>query len=145
MRLNTLSPAVGAKHNPKRVGRGIGSGSGKTCGKGHKGQKARSGGYHKVGFEGGQMPIQRRVPKFGFTSRKSRFIGTVRLSDLNKIEAAEITLDVLKQAHLLRKDILKARIFLSGDVTKAVIISSSDIHCTKGVVLAIESAGGEIT
>ena len=142
MRLNTLSPAAGSKPSAKRVGRGIGSGLGKTCGKGHKGQKARSGGYHKVGFEGGQMPIQRRLPKFGFTSRKSRFITEVRLEELNLIAIDTVDLDILKQTGLVRKDIKEARVIAKGEITKAITVNG--LHCTKGAKMAIEKAGGKV-
>ncbi len=142
MRLNELSPAPGSKPAAKRVGRGIGSGSGKTCGRGHKGQKARSGGYHKVGFEGGQMPLQRRLPKFGFTSKKSLYVTEIRLNELNNIEADVITLDTLKDQGLVRKDMLRARIIASGKVEKAVTING--LHCTKGAKAAIEEAGGKV-
>ena len=142
MRLNTFSPAVGFKPSSKRVGRGIGSGLGKTCGRGHKGQKARSGGYHKVGFEGGQMPLQRRLPKFGFTSRKSRFVTEIRLEELNTLAVDVVDLDILKQAGLVRKDIKEARIIAKGDLAKAVTING--LHCTKGAKAAIETAGGKV-
>ncbi|WP_119343921.1 50S ribosomal protein L15 [Facilibium subflavum] len=142
MRLNEISPAPGSKPAAKRVGRGIGSGLGKTCGRGHKGQKARSGGYHKVGFEGGQMPLQRRLPKFGFTSRKGHLVAEVRLHEINDIAAEAINLDVLKQAGIIRKDMLSARIIASGEITKAVTIDG--IHCTKGAKAAIEAAGGKV-
>ena len=142
MRLNTISPALGSKPTAKRLGRGIGSGLGKTSGRGHKGQKARSGGYHKVGFEGGQMPLQRRLPKFGFTSLKGQYVAQIRLHELNVIEADVIDLDVLKQTGLIRKDMLTARIFASGEINKAVVING--LHCTKGAKAAIESAGGKV-
>jgi len=142
MYLNTISPKEGSKPSAKRVGRGIGSGLGKTSGRGHKGQKARSGGYHKVGFEGGQMPIQRRLPKFGFTSRKSLKRVQITLSELNKVQADVIDLDTLKQANLVRKDMLEARIIASGEVSKAVNIVG--LHCTKGAKEAIEKAGGKV-
>tara|TARA_R110002167_G_scaffold120579_1_gene298554 strand:+ start:297 stop:728 length:432 start_codon:yes stop_codon:yes gene_type:complete len=142
MRLNTLSPAAGSKPSAKRVGRGIGSGLGKTCGKGHKGQKARSGGYHKVGFEGGQMPLQRRLPKFGFTSRKSRFVAEIRLEELNTLAVEMVDLDVLKQAGLIRKDIKEARVVLKGELSKAITVNG--LHCSKGAQAAIEAAGGKV-
>ena len=142
MRLNEISPAPGSKPSPKRLGRGIGSGLGKTSGRGHKGQKARSGGYHKVGFEGGQMPLQRRLPKFGFTSRKSHLVAEVRLSELAAIEADVITLDVLKQAGIIRKDMLAARIIANGELNKAVTVNG--VHCTKGAKAAIEKNGGKV-
>lgn len=142
MKLNTLSPAPGSKFFAKRVGRGIGSGIGKTSGRGHKGQKARAGGYNKIGFEGGQMPLQRRLPKFGFTSQKAKYVSEVRLHELNMIESDIINIDVLKQSGIVRKDILKVRIIASGKINKAVSINS--IYCTKGAKLAIESAGGQV-
>src|ERR1700730_420748 len=115
MHLNTLKPAPGAKQAPKRVGRGIESGLEKTCGKGHKGQHARSGGYHKVGFEGGQMPLQRRVPKFGFTSKKEKLTARIRLQELNAIDATVITLDVLREHGLANNQHKHAKVFLSGE------------------------------
>jgi large subunit ribosomal protein L15 len=142
MRLNTIAPAQGAKSSPKRLGRGIGSGLGKTSGKGHKGQKARSGGYHKVGFEGGQMPIQRRLPKFGFTSASKRFVAEIRLSELNSLPVEDISLDVLKDLGLVRKDIKSAKVIVSGKIEKA--ISLVGISCTKGAKEAIEQAGGKV-
>jgi len=142
MRLNDLSPAAGSKPSPKRLGRGIGSGLGKTSGKGHKGQKARSGGYHKVGFEGGQMPLQRRLPKFGFTSAQARFVAEIRLSELNSMATENVDLDVLKQHGLIRKDIKYVRVIASGDITKAITVSG--IHCTKGAKEAIAKAGGKV-
>jgi len=142
MRLNTISPAAGSKPVAKRLGRGIGSGLGKTCGRGHKGQKARAGGYHKVGFEGGQMPLQRRLPKFGFTSQKAKYVAEVRLHELNVVEADVITLDVLKQTGIVRKDMLTARIIVSGKINKPVTVNG--LHCTKGATAAIESAGGKV-
>lgn len=142
MRLNIISPAPGSKPSSKRLGRGIGSGLGKTAGRGHKGQKARAGGYHKVGFEGGQMPLQRRLPKFGFTSRKAKYVAEVRLHELNAVEAEVITLDILKQTGIIRKDMLEARIIASGEINKSVTING--MHCTKGAKAAIESAGGKV-
>ncbi|WP_395947225.1 50S ribosomal protein L15 [Caedibacter taeniospiralis] len=142
MRLNTISPAAGSKPVAKRLGRGIGSGLGKTCGRGHKGQKARAGGYHKVGFEGGQMPLQRRLPKFGFTSQKAKYVAEVTLHELNVVEADVITLDVLKQTGIVRKDMLTARIIASGKINKPVTVNG--LHCTKGATAAIESAGGKV-
>ena len=142
LRLNTLSPAPGARKDSKRVGRGIGSGTGKTCGRGHKGQKARSGGSIRPGFEGGQMPLQKRLPKYGFTSRMARTTAQVRLSELNCVEADVIDLDALKRADLVKDDVLRARVFLSGDITKAV--SLQGIAITKGAREAIEKAGGKV-
>lgn len=141
MRLNSLSPAPGSKPSEKRVGRGIGSGLGKTCGRGHKGQKSRSGGGVKPGFEGGQMPIQRRVPKFGFTSRKSLVSAEVRLSELNAV-GDEVTLDSLKNAGVINKGVKFAKIVKSGEVTAAVTVKG--IGATKGAREAIEAAGGKV-
>lgn len=142
MRLNTLSPAPGAKKNAKRVGRGIGSGLGKTCGRGHKGQKSRSGGGVRPGFEGGQMPIQKRLPKYGFSSRVARTTAQVRIAELNSIDAAVIDLDALKAADLVKQDVLRARVFLSGELSKAVTLKG--LVVTKGARAAIEQAGGTI-
>tara|TARA_R110002072_G_scaffold95761_1_gene210998 strand:- start:284 stop:730 length:447 start_codon:yes stop_codon:yes gene_type:complete len=142
LRLNTLSPAPGARKDSKRVGRGIGSGTGKTCGRGHKGQKARSGGSIRPGFEGGQMPLQKRLPKYGFTSRMARTTAQVRLSELNCVDADVIDLDALKRADLVKDDVLRARVFLSGELTKAV--SLQGIAITKGAREAIEKAGGKV-
>ncbi|BBB31334.1 50S ribosomal protein L15 [Neptunomonas japonica] len=142
MRLNTLSPAAGSKPAPKRVGRGIGSGLGKTGGRGHKGQKSRSGGSVKPGFEGGQMPLQRRLPKFGFTSRKARFVAEIRLNELNGIEAEVIDLAALKAADIISEEIKSAKIILSGELKKAVSIKG--LRVTKGALVAIEAAGGKV-
>jgi len=142
MRLNTLKPADGSKKDRKRVGRGIGSGLGKTCGRGHKGQKSRSGGYHKVGFEGGQMPLQRRLPKVGFTSRKSRFIDELRLNELALVDADVIDLDSLKAANLISRETGSVKVFASGSIDKAVTLKG--IRVTKGARAAIEAAGGKI-
>lgn len=142
MHLNSLSPAVGAKHSPKRLGRGIGSGLGKTGGRGHKGQKSRTGGGVRRGFEGGQMPLYRRLPKFGFTSLKSFRVAEIRLDDLNKVDSSEITLDVLKSNNIVTKDILSAKIILAGEIKKSVIING--LNVTKGAKAAIEAAGGTI-
>ena len=142
MRLNTLSPAEGSTQDRKRVGRGIGSGLGKTAGRGHKGQKSRSGGFHKTGFEGGQMPLQRRLPKVGFTSRKSRVTTEVRLHELAGVEADVIDLDVLKAANIVNKNIRFAKVILSGELTKSVTLKG--IGATKGAQQAIEAAGGKI-
>lgn len=142
MRLNTISPAAGSKSSAKRVGRGIGSGLGKTSGKGHKGQKARSGGYHKVGFEGGQMPIQRRLPKFGFTAPTNKHFAEVRLSEIANLNVSEVDLSVLKEAGVVRKDTTGAKIILSGEITNAVTVKG--ISCTKGVKAAIEKVGGKV-
>lgn len=142
MRLNTLSPAPGAKHSAKRVGRGIGSGLGKTGGRGHKGQKARSGGRVRPGFEGGQMPMQKRLPKYGFSSRVSRVTAQIRTSELAAVSDDVIDLTALKRADLVGTHIERAKIFLSGDVTKAVTIKGLGV--TKGAREAIEKAGGTI-
>ncbi|MEM9227158.1 MAG: 50S ribosomal protein L15 [Verrucomicrobiota bacterium] len=142
MRLNTLSPAPGSRKNAKRVGRGIGSGLGKTAGRGHKGQKSRSGGTVKPGFEGGQMPLQKRLPKYGFTSRIARVTAQVRLGELAKVDAEVIDLDALKAADLVRHDVLRARVFLSGELDKAVTVKG--LAVTKGAREAIEKAGGKI-
>jgi large subunit ribosomal protein L15 len=142
LHLNTLSPAPGHKTAAKRVGRGIGSGLGKTCGHGHKGQKARSGGSVRPGFEGGQMPLQKRLPKFGFTSRISRVTAQIRTSELNALTDEVIDLEALKRAGLITRNILRAKIFLSGDVTKALNISG--LAFTQGAKAAIEQAGGKV-
>ena len=140
MQLNTLSPAPGSKPQGKRVGRGIGSGLGKTCGRGHKGQKSRSGGKVKPGFEGGQMPLQQRVPKFGFTSRKSMVTAEIRLSELGKVDADVVDLDALKKAGLVRKDMQRAKVMLSGEISRAVTVKG--LMLTKGARAAVEAAGG---
>jgi large subunit ribosomal protein L15 len=142
MRLNTLQPAPGSKTDRKRVGRGIGSGLGKTCGRGHKGQKSRSGGFHKVGFEGGQMPLQRRLPKVGFVSRVSFTTAEVRLAELAKVEGDLIDLDTLKKAGLVAKSMKRAKIFASGKIERAVNVKG--IPVTKGAKAAIEAAGGTV-
>jgi len=142
MRLNTLKPAAGSKKDSKRVGRGIGSGLGKTCGRGHKGQKSRSGGFHKIGFEGGQMPLQRRLPKVGFNSRKSRYTGELRLHELALVDADVIDLDALKGANLISREILTVKVFASGSLDKAVNLKG--IRVTKGARAAIEAAGGKV-
>lgn len=143
MYLNTLKPKVGSKQAPKRLGRGIGSGLGKTCGRGHKGQRARAGGFHKLGFEGGQMPIQRRLPKFGFVSRKAFTNDQVRLYELENIKTDIIDLNVLKQANLVDIAAKSAKIILKGKLNKPVRIAA-DINVTKGAKAAIEAAGGSI-
>ena len=142
MRLNTLPPAEGAKHSAKRLGRGIGSGLGKTGGRGHKGQKSRTGGGVRRGFEGGQMPLYRRLPKFGFTSMKSAVTAEVRLDDLNKIENGIVTLETLKEANLLTKDIQFVKVILAGEVKTKLVIRG--LRVTKGARAAIEAAGGSI-
>ena len=141
MHLNTLKPAEGSKKDAKRVGRGIGCGLGKTGGRGHKGQKSRSGGFRKVGFEGGQMPLQRRLPKVGFTSRKARFVTEVRLNELEKVGGEVIDLLALKTANIIGHEIKRAKVILSGEISKAVTISGLGV--TKGARAAIEAAGGK--
>ncbi|MCE7557119.1 50S ribosomal protein L15 [Aliivibrio fischeri] len=142
MRLNTLSPAAGSKPSKKRVGRGIGSGLGKTGGRGHKGQKSRSGGKVRAGFEGGQMPLKQRLPKFGFTSRKSLVTAEVRLSELAKVEGNVIDLNSLKVANVITKNIEFAKVVLSGEIATAVTVKG--LRVTKGAKAAIEAAGGKI-
>ena len=142
MRLNTLKPADGSKKDRKRAGRGIGSGLGKTCGRGHKGQKSRSGGYHKIGFEGGQMPLQRRLPKMGFSSRKSRFVDELRLNELALVEGDVVDMDALRAANLISRTISSVKVFASGSIDKAVTLKG--IRVTKGARAAIEAAGGKI-
>ncbi len=142
MYLNTLKPADGAKQNRKRVGRGIGCGFGKTCGRGHKGQKARSGGYHKVGFEGGQMPLQRRVPKVGFSSRIGRVSDEIRLHELNNLESEVIDLAALRKANLISKSVLHVKVMVSGKIEKPVTLKG--IRVSKGAREAIEAAGGKV-
>jgi len=142
MRLNTLSPAPGSKKAPRRVGRGIGSGLGKTGGRGHKGLKARSGGSVAPGFEGGQQPLQRRLPKFGFTSRQAQYVAEIRLNELASLNVEVIDLDALKNANLVRRDTKVAKVILSGELTKAVNIQG--LKVTKGAKAAIEAAGGKV-
>ncbi|MEJ2060955.1 MAG: 50S ribosomal protein L15 [Gammaproteobacteria bacterium] len=142
MRLNSLKPAAGSRTDGKRVGRGIGSGLGKTGGRGHKGQHSRSGGYHKVGFEGGQMPLQRRLPKIGFRSRIGDTRAEVRLHELALVEADVIDLDALKAANLVPANTQVAKVILSGAIEKAVTLKG--IGATKGARSAIEAAGGKI-
>jgi large subunit ribosomal protein L15 len=142
MRLNTLKPAAGSRKEGKRVGRGIGSGLGKTCGRGHKGQKSRSGGFHKVGFEGGQMPLQRRLPKVGFTSRVGRTTDEIRLHELAKVEGDVVDLVALKAANLVRQDVKRVKVIASGKIEKAVTVRGLGV--TAGAKSAIEAAGGKI-
>ena len=142
MELNNLKPAAGAKHAKRRVGRGIGSGLGKTAGRGHKGQKSRSGGFHKVGFEGGQMPLYRRLPKRGFVSLTRRHIGEITLADLQKLEATEIDLIVLKQNGLAGEQIKSVKVVKTGDLSRAVTLKG--ITATAGARAAIEAAGGKL-
>ena len=142
MELNTIKPAAGAKHAKRRVGRGIGSGLGKTAGRGHKGQKSRTGGYHKVGFEGGQMPLQRRLPKRGFKSVTLKFNAEVTLADLNLLDAAEIDMLTLKQAGLVPQLAKRVKVIKTGELTRAVTLKS--IGVTAGAKQAIEAAGGSV-
>lgn len=142
MELNTIQPAEGAKHAKRRVGRGIGSGLGKTAGRGHKGQKSRSGGFHKVGFEGGQMPLQRRLPKRGFKSLATPYKAEVRLSDLEKLPVAEIDALALKQAGVISEMARTIRVIASGSLSKKV--SLKGLAVTKGAKAAIEAAGGSV-
>lgn len=142
MNLNTLKPAPGSKTPAKRLGRGIGSGKGKTCGRGHKGQRARAGGFHKVGFEGGQMPLQRRIPKSGFRSRKALMREEVRLSDLNAVTTDTVDLDALKAADLVRVNTRYVKIICAGKLEKALTIRG--IYVTTGAQKAIEAAGGKV-
>lgn len=142
MKLNTIKPAEGAKHAKRRVGRGIGSGLGKTAGRGHKGQKSRAGGFHKVGFEGGQMPLQRRLPKRGFNSLTKADTANVRTADLLRVEADVIDLLALKQANLVSGSIRAVKVYLSGDVTRAVTVQG--LALSKGARAAVEAAGGKI-
>lgn len=142
MRLNTLKPAKGAKIKAVRLGRGMGSGMGKTCGRGHKGQRARAGGYHKVGFEGGQMPLQRRLPKFGFTSRLSLFTKEVRLNDLSKVPGDIISLETLLSANVLSMPVKRAKIILAGKLDRKITVVG--LAVTKGAKEAIEALGGKV-
>lgn len=142
MRLNTLKPAAGSVTQRKRVGRGKGSGLGKTAGRGNKGQKSRTGGFHKTGFEGGQMPLQRRLPKVGFTSRVSFITDEVRLHELNGVEADIIDIDALRKAKVVGKKARIAKVIASGEITRAVTLKG--IRVTKGARAAIEAAGGRI-
>jgi large subunit ribosomal protein L15 len=142
MELNNIQPASGAKHAKRRVGRGIGSGLGKTAGRGHKGQKSRSGGFHKVGFEGGQMPLQRRRPKRGFNSLATPFKAEVRLSDLEKLPVAEVDILALKQAGIVSEMARIVRVIKAGELTKKVAVKG--LAVTKGAKAAIEAAGGSV-
>ncbi|MDA7418957.1 50S ribosomal protein L15 [Xenophilus arseniciresistens] len=142
MELNTIKPAEGAKHAKRRVGRGIGSGLGKTAGRGHKGQKSRAGGFHKVGFEGGQMPLQRRLPKRGFKSQSLKFNAEVSLTALDKLGLAEVDLLALKQAGLVGQLAKVVKVIKSGELTKAVKLTG--IGATEGAKAAIEAAGGSL-
>lgn len=142
MLLNDLSPAKGSKKDAKRVGRGIGCGTGKTCGRGHKGQKSRTGGFHKVGFEGGQMPLQRRLPKVGFVSRSAKYSAEVRLNEIAKIDADVVDLNALIKANVIPAIALKAKVIASGEITIAKQLKG--IAVTPGAKKAIEAAGGKI-
>ena len=142
MRLNTLSPAPGSRKDAKRVGRGIGSGNGKTAGRGHKGQKSRSGGRVRPGFEGGQMPLQKRLPKYGFTSRIARTTAQVRLGELNAMGVDVVDLEALKAADLVKENVTRARVFLSGELGRALTVKG--LAVTKGAREAIEKAGGKV-
>lgn len=142
MQLNTLQPAVGSKSARHRVGRGVGSGWGKTDGRGHKGQKSRAGGFHKVGFEGGQMPLHRRLPKRGFTSMTRRFVEEVRLNELHDLTVEEIDLNVLKAANIVSPRAMGARVILSGEIARKIVVRGLGV--TKGAKAAIEAAGGSV-
>ena len=142
MRLNSLKPALGSRSNAKRVGRGIGSGWGKTCGRGHKGQKSRSGGFHKVGFEGGQMPLQRRLPKYGFNSAKARLTAELRLHELELTDAEVVDLKALIEANLVPAYTKRVKVILSGEITQAV--KTRGLAFTKGARAAVEAVGGTI-
>ena len=142
MQLNTLQPAVGSKSARHRVGRGVGSGWGKTAGRGHKGHKSRAGGFHKVGFEGGQMPLHRRLPKRGFTSLTRRFCEEVRLNELQGLSVEEIDLAVLKAANIVSARALSARVIKSGEISRKVVLRG--LSATKGAKAAIEAAGGSV-
>ena len=142
MSLNTLKPALGAKKDAVRVGRGIGSGMGKTCGKGHKGQKARAGGFHKVGFEGGQTPKQRRLPKFGFKSHNGKFTCQLRLSELDLLESGDVDLILLKATGLIPNFIRAVKVIKTGELTKKLVLNG--IAVTEGAKLVIEALGGSV-
>jgi large subunit ribosomal protein L15 len=142
MRLNTLKPSAGSRSDRKRVGRGIGSGWGKTCGRGHKGQKSRSGGFNKVGFEGGQMPLQRRLPKFGFKSAKAKLTAELRLHELVLADAAIVDIKALKEANLVPACTQRVKVILSGEISEAV--HTRGLVFTKGARAAVEAAGGKI-
>ena len=142
MRLNSLKPNKGAKKAKMRVGRGIGCGKGKTCGRGHKGQRARAGGYHKLGFEGGQMPLQRRLPKFGFTSRKALTTAEVRLQELNQLAGDVADIQSLRAANIINGKTKQAKIFVSGKLEKVITVRG--LRVTKGAKAAIEKLGGKV-
>ena len=141
MYLNTIQPQVGAKKAAHRVGRGKGCGKGKTCGRGHKGQKSRAGGYHKVGFEGGQMPLQRRLPKFGFVSRRGLLSQEVRLEELNKIQGNEVTIETLKLANIIARRVKWVKIMNKGELKKPLTVR---VPITQGAKLAVEAAKGKV-
>ena len=143
MNLNTLKPAFGEKTSRKRIGRGMGSGMGKTSGRGHKGQKSRSGGFTKIGFEGGQMPLQRRLPKVGFSSRLSIVTSQVTLGQLDKLSEKDINIDVLKKHNLVTKNILRVKVMLSGEINRSINLVG--IKATKGAKAAIEAAKGTVS
>ena len=142
MRLNTLSPEAGSRQNRKRAGRGIGCGLGKTCGRGHKGQKSRSGGFHKVGFEGGQMPLQRRLPKVGFRSRLAKITSEITLYEIASANADVVDMNVLHAADILPHSIKRGKVILSGEINKPVTLKG--LRVTKGARAAIEAAGGKV-
>ena len=144
MRMNELQPAAGSHKSKRRVGRGPGSGFGKTAARGQKGQKARSGGGVRPGFEGGQLPLQMRIPKFGFRSRIALTTAEVRLSELAKVAGEQINLETLKQANVVRRDMKRVRIMLSGEIARAVTVDDANVAVTKGAKAAIEAAGGKV-
>ncbi len=144
MQFNTLKPAMGSKFSKRRVGRGPGSGLGKTAGRGHKGQKARAGGYHDIAFEGGQMPLQMRLPKVGFTSRVSRISASVRLSELNKLDSKEVTIEALRVAGIITANIKRVKVMLHGELDKPLTFSTANIRVTSGAKQAIEACGGKV-
>ena len=142
MRINNLKPASGSKKIRKRVGRGISAGQGKTCGRGHKGQKSRSGGTVRIGFEGGQLPLQKRIPTFGFRSRVGLTTSEVRLSELSRVEGGIVNIETLKASSLINRNTKRVRIFLSGTIDRAITVKG--IHVTLGAKTAIEAAGGSV-
>ena len=142
MQLNKVKPAAGSKHSKKRVGRGIGCGLGKTAGRGHKGQKARAGGFHKVGFEGGQMPLQRRLPKRGFVSLAGKATAEVRLGDLQRLDAEVIDLAVLKAAGIVSRHALQGKVILAGEIQRKIALKG--LRISKGARTAVEAAGGSV-
>ena len=143
MQLNKIKPSAGSKHAKRRVGRGIGSGLGKTAGRGHKGQKSRAGGYHKVGFEGGQMPLQRRLPKRGFKSAQLKYNGEVTLTDLERLDSAEVDLLTLKAAGLVRQLVKHVKVIKAGELTRKLVLKG--IGATAGAKASIEAAGGSVS